>query len=328
MTGARPLLKRALQSSPAVRLRTAAGRFVVPAFHPYIARLDEQGHRLDHLESRVHNLDEHLPVVLNAIASTNGTARLLRRELDEQVERLGRELDSHVGRLDAHVRDELWPAIAKIEGLTGLADTVEWLVGRVETVRAEALHELHHGPAQEPGGEPRIVNPDKLASYDGLLRINLGCGHLPMDDYVNIDLRELPGVDVVSHIGDLPFDERSVGEIYSAHTLEHFTEAELRESLLPYWLSLLSNGGSFRAVVPDIDAMMEDHRAGRIPFDQLRRVIYGGQDYDGDYHFTAFTPDSLKSLLEEAGFSDIEILERGRANGECLEFEIVAHRNA
>ena len=54
-----------------------------------------------------------------------------------------------------------------------------------------------------------IVNPDALAS-DGPPRLNLGCGHIPLDGYVNVDIRALPGVDVVAPVDALPFDPASV----------------------------------------------------------------------------------------------------------------------
>ena len=99
--------------------------------------------------------------------------------------------------------------------------------------------------------ESRIVDTERVErlAADGL-RLNLGCGHLALADYVNVDMRELPGVDVVAAIDDLPFDDGSVREIHSAHVLEHFAEEELHRRLLPYWLSQLEPGGEFRGIVP------------------------------------------------------------------------------
>jgi hypothetical protein len=54
--------------------------------------------------------------------------------------------------------------------------------------------------------------------------------------------------------------------------------------------------------------------------------VYGGQEYEGDFHQTGFSPESLSALLDEAGFVGIDVVERGRPNGECLEFEIAARR--
>jgi predicted SAM-dependent methyltransferase len=139
-------------------------------------------------------------------------------------------------------------------------------------------------------------------------------------------MRRLPGVDVVAPLDRLPYEPESVDEIFSAHVLEHFPQAALERQLLPYWLSMLAPGGVFRGVVPDVDAMIDQYRDGSISFEELRQVVYGGQEYEGDFHNTAFTPESLSALLTDAGFVDVELVERGRVNGACLEFELTARR--
>lgn len=63
-------------------------------------------------------------------------------------------------------------------------------------------------------------------------------------------------------------------------------------------------------------------------FENFRQVAYGGQEYEGDFHFTGFSPSSLSKLLEDAGFVEVSIVESGRPNGDCLEFEISAQRPA
>ena len=173
--------------------------------------------------------------------------------------------------------------------------------------------------------EPKIVALEKVAAARRSgLKLNLGCGHLPLEEYVNVDWRELPGVDVVADVGDLPFLEGEVQEISSAHLLEHFPQELLRRRLLPVWRDLLMPGGVFRAVVPDGEAMLAGISAGNYPFSDFREVLFGAQEYDGDFHFNLFTPDSLCELLQEAGFAETRIEARGRRNGKCFEFEISA----
>jgi hypothetical protein len=57
-------------------------------------------------------------------------------------------------------------------------------------------------------------------------------------------------------------------------------------------------------------------------------VTFGGQEYEGDFHFTMFTPSSLTTLVTRAGFADVTVVDRARPNGDCLEFELVATRTA
>ena len=59
-------------------------------------------------------------------------------------------------------------------------------------------------------------------------KLNVGCGSDIREDYLNVDARELPGVDVVADVRQLPFEPRSVDELYASHTIEHFREHQLR----------------------------------------------------------------------------------------------------
>jgi hypothetical protein len=105
--------------------------------------------------------------------------------------------------------------------------------------------------------------------------------------------------------------------------LEHFPLEQLRRQLLPAWVKLLAKGGELRAIVPDAHAMLLSHAQGELDFETLRLITFGGQEYEGDFHHTMFTPQSLEALLTEVGLTDIRVDARGRRNGLCLEFEIV-----
>jgi len=80
-------------------------------------------------------------------------------------------------------------------------------------------------------------------------------------------------------------------------------------------------------VVPDAEAMLAGHADGSIPFEDLRAVLYGGQEYEGDFHFTMFTAESLGRLLSEAGFVDVVIEDSGRRNDISLELQVAARRD-
>jgi predicted SAM-dependent methyltransferase len=214
-----------------------------------------------------------------------------------------------------------------------LSDSIGYLLGRVEFVRRELMFEMRYGASASHADneklsiEAKVISKEKLVlAQETGVRLNLGCGHIPLDDYLNVDLRALPGVDIVAEIDNLPFGAGEVQEIHSAHMLEHFPQEQLRRSLLPYFYDLLKPGGKLRSVVPDAEAMIREYSQGNYPYDDLREVIYGGQDYDGDFHFNMFTPKALGMLLAEAGFKSIEVLAEGRRNGKCYEFEIVAEK--
>lgn len=176
--------------------------------------------------------------------------------------------------------------------------------------------------------EPRIVDPEgyarRLEAGAGA-RVNLGCGEKPWPDYVNVDLRALPGVDVLADVHRLPFDPASVEEVASSHLVEHFREHHLRTRLLPYWKSLLRPGGRLRIVCPNWAAMLDRQRDGRMSLSDFKFVTFGAQDYEGDDHFAMYTPETLRALLLDAGFTRVDEVVTERMNGLCPEMELVAH---
>jgi SAM-dependent methyltransferase len=266
-------------------------------------------HRVGVVERQLRDADElfvqyrHVvPALLDAVSSQHSAARELKRQeaaVWQALEEAGRRL-------------------AQMEA-------------RVEHGRRELLFELRYGGHKrgvtDPAVEPKILNQAKIDEMGGELRLNLGSGAFALDGFLNVDVREIAGVvDVVADLGHLPFGPDSVAEIFSSHVLEHFPEEELVRRLIPYWVSLLRPGGVFRAVVPDAETMLQEWAAGRMSFDDLRLVTFGDQEYDGDFHFTMFTPASLTAHLAQAGLEDIELIACGRPNGKCYEMELVGRR--
>jgi predicted SAM-dependent methyltransferase len=257
----------------------------------------------------------------NLVKSVPVALRKITRDLADIQKQLESELD--ITRDLADIRRQL----------ESESNSVGYLLGRVEFVRRELMFEMRYG-ASTPSNEvdqikakTEILSPEKLAAArNERLRLNLGCGHILLEGYLNVDRRALPGVDVVAEVNELPFEQEEVDEIFSAHLLEHFPQEQLRRELLPYFFRLLKEGGEFNAVVPDAEAMIQEYSNGQYPYDDMREVFYGAQDYDGDFHFNMFTPDSLSNLLFEAGLVDVKIIDRARKNGACFEFEIKARR--
>ncbi len=238
----------------------------------------------------------------------------------------------------AGLRDEFAP-VSRVTSesaasVRSMLESVQYLLGRVEFVRRELMFEMRYGAkgtgaeTKDSGAiEPKVVNQSKLdQARASSLRINMGCGHVPLDGYMNIDRRGLPGVDVVAELDNMPFKQGEVDEIFSAHVIEHFPQEQLMRQLFPYWLGLLKPGGKFAAVVPDAQGMIEAYGKGEFSFEQFRHVTFGAQDYDGDFHFAMFTPESLTKLLLEVGFEDVVVHVANRENGDCREFEISARR--
>jgi len=317
-----------------------------------MSRLAETQDHHQALKERVHAYEtQQVPALLEALSDLNQRqlaashdAENLVNSVPVSLRRITREMKEvprmveRIDQLEALYRDANGPlpgtgeVLRERGDLDALAESVTYLLKRVEFIRKELMFEMRYGasaPASSdarPEVEATILSVEKFeaAKRGGALRLNLGCGHIPLEGFLNVDRRALPGVDVVADIDDLPLETGEADEIHSAHLLEHFPQEQLRRELLPYWRGLIRKGGVFRAIVPDAETMIREYEAGRYAYDELREVMFGGQDYDGDFHFNMFTPDSLKRLLLEAGFEDVELVESGRRNGACYEFEMLA----
>lgn len=240
--------------------------------------------------------------------------------MSEQLQEVRQEVFGTLGATRQEISDDYNAQLRNIER-------------RLEFIRAEIMYELQ-AVAARTGGKAngnqtasRIVNTIKVdAARANLLKLNLGCGHVPFDGYVNVDSRELPGVDVVAEALDLPFESGEVDEIISSHLVEHFSAHILEAVVLPYWHSLLKPGGELVTVAPDGAAMLAGVQSGEMTFEDFREVLFGGQDYEGDFHFNLLTPATYSAALVKAGFADIEVIYERRRNGKCFEFRIVARK--
>ena len=132
------------------------------------------------------------------------------------------------------------------------------------------------------------------------IRLNLGCGLLAPQGWVNVDgswnarlaklhfirrmlssLRILPpgkmeipwSPSILIHDvrKPLPFTDGSVATIYASHILEHLYFHEARKLLLESF-RVLAVGGALRVVVPDLKAIVEEY-LGERPFGPLSGEI-------------------------------------------------------
>lgn len=262
---------------------------------------------------------EQLPTLLQTLSDLN------HRQLASDNER-----ENFVRSVPIALRNVTREQIETRGQLESVSNFVGYLLWRVEFVRRELMFEMRYG-ASSPSSDndpikakTEILNPEKLAAARSeRLRLNLGCCHIAIEGYLNVDRRALPGVDIVAEVDDLPFEPGEVDEIFSAHLLENFPQEQLRRELLPYWIGLLKHGGILRSVVPDVESMIKRYASGSYSYASLCEVTFGAQDYDSDFHYNMFVAEQIEELLKEAGLVDIEWLERGRKNGACFEMEFM-----
>ncbi|MDK8181679.1 methyltransferase domain-containing protein [Paenibacillus sp. UMB4589-SE434] len=204
------------------------------------------------------------------------------------------------------------------------------LINRMENIRGEIFHEIKNNTSQND--KMISINVQYRASFykkekemGDNIRINLGCGRIPKQDYINIDGRPLDAVDLVADVTELPFEDGTISEIYSAHLVEHFEHTQIN-GIVDHWYKTLKTGGKVTVICPDWTSMMKEYVNGNISFEDMREVTFGGQEYAGNYHYNMFSPESLTALLISVGFKNIKVIELGRKNGACLEMEIRAEK--
>ena len=190
----------------------------------------------------------------------------------------------------------------------------------VDGFKKEILAELVDlKPARASKVATKVINRAKV---DKIKKINIGSGRDIREDYVNVDHRQIDGVDVVADVHSLPFEEGSLDEIYASHVVEHFTEKDAK-NILAYWFTLLKKDGVIRIIVPNIDVMAREYAKGNITWSAFHSVILGAQDYASDHHFNQFSLDSMEELVMAAiPKAKFEIIEGARPNGESIEMEV------
>lgn len=267
--------------------------------------------------------------ILQEISELRDQIHLVRQsfenlELDgfrKTIERLSGDVEGGIAGVSEQLRADYNQQLRNVEG-------------RLEFVRREILYELQARVLRFESVEnnssrfkAKIVSPEKIQDQiaNGLL-LNIGCGHIPLDGYINVDRRDLPGVDIVADATNIPVAPGSVTEIIASHLVEHFSLRTLEDVVLPYWSSLLAPHGRLILVAPDGNAMLEAVSDGSMPFEEFREVLFGGQEYEGDFHLNLVTIETVTSSLKRCGFDTVTVDYKSRRNGLCYEFRVTAKR--
>lgn len=144
-----------------------------------------------------------------------------------------------------------------------------------------------------------------------MIKLHLGCGKKHITGYTNIDIRFLPGVDEVDNIKFLKsYSVNSVTEIYACHVLEHFSRWEYKH-VLQRWYELLIPSGILKLAVPDFDSICLYYSKTQ-SLTNVLGLLYGGQDYDENYHKMVFNFGLLNETLSSIGFKHINIYDRNK----------------
>lgn len=108
------------------------------------------------------------------------------------------------------------------------------------------------------------------------MKLNAGCGLTPIEGWVNLDIAELPGVDIVADLTKpLPFDDDTFDEILLSHVLEHMENP--------------------------LDVMAELHRVAKPDCTMIIRVPHGAHDnaWEDQTHVRPYFPGSFGAFAQQ-----------------------------
>jgi ubiquinone/menaquinone biosynthesis C-methylase UbiE len=143
----------------------------------------------------------------------------------------------------------------------------------------------------------------------GVIRLNLGAGGDIRKGWVNVDIEEGEGIDVVSDVSVLPFDDNSVGKIYAADVLEHIMYAKVPATLKETH-RVLAPKGTIAIKVPSLSTIATNYVRHTIDTKEFVRLVYGGQQEGNiaNVHKSGFDPQYLSLLFKKAGFKITKII--------------------
>ncbi|HXS33565.1 MAG TPA: methyltransferase domain-containing protein [Solirubrobacterales bacterium] len=143
-------------------------------------------------------------------------------------------------------------------------------------------------------------------------RLNWGCGAHVAPGWINSDVKDEAGVDLVADIKQgLPLETGSVDYAVSIHALPEFSYPEL-VPVLAELHRVLAPGATLRLALPDLRRGIDAYLSGdedyfKVGGDEVSS--FGGrfivQMLWYGYSRTLFTPDFALELLQRAGFADV-----------------------
>ena len=151
-------------------------------------------------------------------------------------------------------------------------------------------------------------------------KLHLGCGGQRWRDFINVDLhphdervtdtsRSGCVADVFADMRRLGLEDETVAEIFTSHTLEHFTRWEAID-MLGDWHRMLRTGGRLVIETPDFRrCVLWLFHPRRNKRRLARRMFYGNQWNRIDYetHRYVWSSREIRAVLAQIGFSRVVV---------------------
>jgi predicted SAM-dependent methyltransferase len=84
--------------------------------------------------------------------------------------------------------------------------------------------------------------------YKKPIRLDVGCGKNKKEGFIGIDIDKNSDADIIASALDVPFEDETVDEIFSAHLVEHFSPREAEKFFAEVFRLLKKGSKAFIAV--------------------------------------------------------------------------------
>ncbi len=137
------------------------------------------------------------------------------------------------------------------------------------------------------------------------MKLHIGCGHVILPKWVNLDIQPNKGVQIIDDARNLnKIEDESCDIIYACHILEHISRNEAQD-VLNKWYSKIKNGGKLRLAVPDFGKIVQRYMETR-DLEEVLGLIIGGHKDEWDKHCMIFDKNILTKMLLKSGFKDVK----------------------
>lgn len=152
----------------------------------------------------------------------------------------------------------------------------------------------------------KFIKPTIPVNSDGKVYLNLGCANTSGKEFINIDVEPWPIINHIQDITDLSnFRDESVDMIYASHVVEHIPREKFA-STIKEWTRVLKKGGVFRFAVPNFDALLDIYIKSNRDIDLIQDQVLG-QNPPYNNHYTLWSFEKAKNLLEKFGYNNIQV---------------------
>lgn len=139
-------------------------------------------------------------------------------------------------------------------------------------------------------------------------KLHLGAGgkRIPGQRWTTIDAREDTHPDEVGDVRDLSgWADNCASDIYACHVLEHFPLAETDAILREWHRVLVPQEGRLWLAIPNFFAIVNLYSDEDVHLERLLGLLYGGQNYEENFHFTVWDYETLACQLRNCGYFNI-----------------------